>query len=123
MNQTSEPQETPDAKQSDGSVEINTVSFVIEDVYARVYRYERADRHGPHSFKDAAHLVVFSESQQMLCELDPQQHGFSPLGLRGLIDAAEAASALTDCDEGRCTASDAHERLKGIDIHYIERSG
>lgn len=93
----------------------------VGDLYLRIYRYAAVGTAlfpgGPAS--GTSHLVVFAKEPGEFGRLFPHEHGFDPLELVDLVDAAKVASALTDLYEGRRTVFEAAEDLHGIQVEEV----
>lgn len=96
---------------------------VGDDIFVRIYRYTVAHSDAGALGAPAGHSVVFATSREKLDAMDPDTHGFDPLALIDLVDAAKVASVLTDLYEGRRSVFEAAEGLRGVHIEEIVGEG
>lgn len=95
---------------------------VGEDVFVRIFRYTVAHGDAGAVGSHAGHSVVFATSRETLNAMDPDTHGFDPLSLVDLIDAAKVASLITDLHEERRSLLFVTERLKEYLIEEVDDS-
>lgn len=93
---------------------------VGEDVFVRIYRYTVAHGDAGAIGSHAGHSVVFATSRETLDAMDPETHGFDPIELVDLIDAAKVASLITDLHEERRSLLFVTERLKEFTVEEID---
>lgn len=91
----------------------------VGDLYLRIYRYAKIETPVFPGGPETSHLVVFTKKPRDFGKLIPHEHGFDPLELVELVDAAKVASALTDLYEGRRTVFEAAEDLRGILVEEV----
>lgn len=96
---------------------------VGEDVFVRIYRYTVAHGDAGTIGSHAGHSVVFATSRETLDAMNPDTHGFDPIELVDLLDAAKVAGVVTDVHEGRDSLLSLADRLKGFLIEEIEEGG
>jgi len=93
---------------------------VGDDVFVRIYRYTVARGDAGTVGSHAGHSVVFATSRETLDAMDPETHGFDPLSLVDLLDAAKVASLITDLHEQRRSLLFVTERLKEFTVEEVE---
>jgi len=93
---------------------------VGDDVFVRIYRYTVAHGDAGTIGSHAGHSVVFATSRDSLDAMDPEIHGFDPLSLVDLLDAAKVASLITDLHEERRSLLFVTERLKEFTVEEVE---
>jgi hypothetical protein len=93
---------------------------VGEDIFVRIFRYTVTHADAGTIGSHAGHSVVFATSREKLDAMDPETHGFDPLSLVDLLDAAKVASLITDLHEERRSLLCVADRLKEFVIEEVD---